>query len=102
MVKVALTVLVGITISCGVVPAFVAPAFAKEADLHHPAKGAADLHHPAKGATGGVHGAAAKGLAPAGLGGAGAGVAAGIFGAAIGATVIDALGHANSPAPPPP
>ncbi len=95
MVKLALTVLIGIAISCGVLPAFVAPAFA----------GDADLHHPPKNAKAGVHGGGAKAGAPKALGGAGglgAGVAAGIFGAAIGATVIDALGHANAPASPPP
>jgi len=87
MVKLAVAVLIGVAIAGSVPPVLVAPAFAEDADLHHPAKGAKV----------GVHG----GAHAAGLGGAGAGIAAGIFGAAIGATVVDALAHANAPAPPP-
>jgi hypothetical protein len=86
MMKLALKIVIGVAIAGGV-----APAFADDADLHKPAKGAKV----------GVHDGGTHAAAPKALGGAGAGIAAGIFGAAIGATVVDALAHANAAAPPP-
>jgi hypothetical protein len=85
MIKLISAGVVALMVSSVVVPVFDAPAFAAEEKLHHHAKGGG----------GGLHGGGG------GLGGGnkGAGVAAGVLGLAIGAIVIDALAHANSPAP---
>ncbi len=95
MMKLALAVLVGATVAGGAATAFVSPAFAEDPDVHHHDKAVKP----------GAHGGGAKAGGPKalhGAGGLGAGVAAGIFGAALGATVLDVFGHANAQASPPP
>lgn len=79
----ALAILAGVAIACPF--ALAAPSFADDVKTNHAPKAA----KPAK--------LGAHGSAPKNFGGGAAGVAAGLFGAAIGASVVDALTHASDP-----